>query len=70
MLNLPENVTLSGITLNQAPDSCDHEQRDQVIKINIDDAGGGKFIILETTRWAIDADEIYEFAQLLKDLVK
>lgn len=51
------------ITYYQEADS--NSSNHQFVNINIEDAGGGKFFVIETDRWAFDSIE--EFIALLKD---
>lgn len=51
---------------SQESDSCQREQIGQEIEISTDNAGGGSFVIIKTDRWAIDADGIDEFAEMLR----
>jgi uncharacterized GH25 family protein len=56
----------------QEADSCQDTKKlpeGQILTLKTDDAGGGKFIVLETKRWAIDADSIDEFSKVLKDFM-
>lgn len=56
----------------QEADSCQDMTKfpeGQTITLKVDDAGGGKFIVLETKRWAIDVDNIDAFAKLLKNFM-
>lgn len=56
---------------SQDVDSCqDSNDICQVIKVFTQDAGGGSYICLETTRWAIDAEDIDKFAEMLKKVVR
>lgn len=73
MIKLPDGVEISGdlkLEFSQKSDSCDKDQDGQYLKVCTQDAGGGKYLIIKTKRWAIDADEIDEFAQILKDALK
>lgn len=65
-------LSCSGFTATQSADSCQDGDEDQTLHIEIDDAGGGRFLILETERWAIDGDDesINKFATMLKKLMK
>ena len=37
----------------------------QELKLTSIDSGAGKYLIIETQRWAMDADEIQDFANFL-----
>lgn len=37
----------------------------QELKLTSLDSGGGKYLVIETQRWAMDADEIQKFANFL-----
>ena len=37
----------------------------QELKLTSIDSGAGKYLIIETPRWAMDADEIQDFANFL-----
>ncbi len=41
----------------QESDSCEQNPKGQGLTIEIDDAGGGNFPVLTTSRWALDGDE-------------
>jgi hypothetical protein len=59
-----EDVT---ITYTQEEDSCDRSNSPQELKIFTEDAGGGKYIVFETERWAIDSiDELIEILNNFK----
>jgi hypothetical protein len=66
----PDAIVLSEckITYSQEPDSCSSNDEYQYMKLSTDDAGGGKFIVMETTRWAINS--IDEFIAVLNDFKK
>ncbi len=70
-IKLPKDVEISGAEFNlyQPSDSCDSEGCGQNLKIKLDDAGGGHFVVISTERWAMDVDEIETFSDLLKSLV-
>jgi hypothetical protein len=62
-------VTLETLvaTYYQEADSCqEHSDEGQTLTLRTDDAGGGKFLLISTDRWAIDADDIPPFARLLE----
>lgn len=42
----------------------------QFLRMFQEDAGGGNYLVLETERWAIDADAIDEFATMLKHFMQ
>ena len=53
----------------QDVDSCDYQSNGyQSLFLKTDDAGDGKFFIIETTRWAFDS--IDELISVLKDFEK
>jgi hypothetical protein len=55
---------------SQDVDSCQSaEDICQSLKVQTPDAGGGAYIVIETTRWAIDGDDIDKFAATLKKIV-
>lgn len=58
-------VSQASITYIQEPDNCSSAEEYQRLKIHIEDAGGGKFIVLNTDRWAIDS--IDDFITILQD---
>ena len=39
----------------------------QELKLTSIDSGAGKYLVLETQRWAMDADEIQKFADFLQN---
>lgn len=51
---------------SQEADTCDGGGDVQSLQIETEDGGAGKFIIFSTKRWALDASNIDEFANLLK----
>lgn len=53
------------VTYTQDNDSCDTNSFPQQLKVSTDDAGGGKFIVISTERWAIDS--IDELIEILND---
>ena len=53
------------ITYSQEEDGCDESNKFQELKIFINDAGAGKYIVFETERWAID--NIEELVEILND---
>lgn len=65
-------VDIRGVKMgfSQESDSCAKDQDGQYLKVSTADAGGGNFIVIQTKRWAINADEIDLFAQMLKDVLK
>lgn len=71
MMGIKE-ATLSEVeyTFSQDTDSCQSEDIGQTIKIFTADGGGGAYIVFSTPRWAIDADDIDQFAACLKKIVK
>lgn len=66
-----KNVTLSDVTYkySQDSDSCDSNTYGQCLTVKTEDGGGGPYIVIETSRWAIDADEIDQFVELLKSVL-
>ncbi len=52
----------------QESDSCEKDPGGQDLTIELDNAGGGNFAILSTSRWAIDGDEasIAELAETIR----
>lgn len=54
------------IQYSQDGDSCDGEIQDIEIKTN--DAGGGKYFVIKTERWAVD--NVNELKLLLNDFTK
>jgi len=67
---LPDDIRIEGVrvSLGQNNDSCDEGNLGQEMIITINDAGGGKYPVIETSRWAFDEGEIEWFAQTLKAL--
>jgi hypothetical protein len=53
------------VTYTQENDSCDSSSFPQQLELSTDDAGGGKFIVIKTERWAIDS--IDELVEILND---
>lgn len=48
----------------QDADSCDDQP--QTLTVEVDDAGGGPYLVLKTQRWAIDPDDIPRFVRMLR----
>lgn len=71
-IKLPENVQLEDSTLNfyQESDSCQSEDIGQELKVDIIDGGAGKYLVIETKRWALNSDEIDQFANILKQIIE
>jgi hypothetical protein len=59
-------IVRSEIDLAQDGDSIINE--DQYLKITVEDAGGGKYLSISTSRWSLDPDDIDAFAARLKEL--
>jgi hypothetical protein len=57
-------------TWSQDNDCCDSDDSGQFLEIENQDGGGGNYIVIKTTRWAIDANEIDAFAKMLKKFLK
>jgi hypothetical protein len=55
--------------LTQDPDSCSNEPIHE-LHVEIADAGGGPYIVLQTQRWSINPEEIGQFAERLKALLQ
>lgn len=53
------------ITFTQEADSCDSSEL-QILHIDIEDSGAGKFLAMETTRWAFD--DISEVVDVLNQV--
>lgn len=65
------NIPVSGkFTFFQEQDSCGPLDCNQTLTVEIDDAGGGPYIILKTKRWALSDDEIDAFSKMLKKHLK
>ena len=58
-------ISQASITYIQEPDNCSSSEEYQRLEIHIEDAGGGKYIVLRTDRWAIDS--IDDFITILRD---
>jgi hypothetical protein len=56
MTKLPDgvNVDLLKVTYYQEADSCQDGDKIQTLTVETRDAGGGKFMVIKTERWAID----------------
>jgi hypothetical protein len=70
MIDLPKFVKLDSceFTFYQDSDSCELNKDGQILKVKIDDGGGGNFLILSTERWSLDYDEIDEFIKILTQI--
>lgn len=54
-------------TYQQPEDSCGRAGvDDQDLSVNVEDAGGGPYLVIKTDRWALDGDAIDAFAAELK----
>jgi len=63
-MNLPVEAKF---VFSQDQDSCgDTGDSFQTLIVDIEDAGGGNYLILKTDRWAIDPDDIDAFCDRLK----
>jgi hypothetical protein len=58
----PPELVSGMMTFTQESDSCDNTGI-QILQVHIDNAGDGKFLALETTRWAFD--NINELTEVL-----
>jgi hypothetical protein len=60
------------VKLYQEEDSCQDTVKHgtgQKLTLTTRDAGGGKFLVIKTKRWAIDSSSIDDFAKILKDFM-
>lgn len=48
---------------SQQPDSCSDESLVHTLTV---DAGGGPYVVLKTTRWALDEEELPGFVRALR----
>lgn len=59
------------MTLTQDEDCCGRTDEDtQSLEIETLDGGGGPYIVIATTRWSIDPEDIDKFAERLKEIVR
>jgi hypothetical protein len=56
------------VTFSQESDACDKNDLGQSLIVRSEDAGGGQYLVIETSRWAIDSVE--DFSRQLAELVK
>ena len=55
----------------QEPHCCSDEDCDATVELELIDGGGGEFMVLRTTEWAIDdAKELAELVDELKAMMK
>lgn len=54
----------------QDQDSLQEGFNDQILHVEINDAGAGPYIIISTERWAFDINDIEEFAKMIKEQAK
>lgn len=54
----------------QERDCCSSGADYQTLTMETMDGGGGAYVVITTTRWAIDANEIDEFCNRLKKILK
>lgn len=72
-MNLPPRVEICHreVMLTQEEDTAGRvNETDQYLTLKTADGGGGPYIVIETERWAIDADEIDNFAEMLKGFMQ
>jgi len=62
-------ITEAAITYEQESDDLS-DTEENMIELKTQDAGGGKYIVIKTHRWALDIDEIDDFAESLKKVVR
>lgn len=56
---------------SQDSDSCQSDQMSfQTLVVQIEDAGGGNYLVIRTKRWALDEDSIDRFCAMLKNTLK
>lgn len=68
---MTEPLRASAITWMQEADSNDDKESPQRFKAEVEDAGGGPFIVVSTERWAMsDEAEIDQLAQALKAFLR
>ena len=74
----PKTVTLPpGVSLLEAEiQVCLHQDGDssdggdcQYLEISTTDAGGGRYLILTTERWAVDGEDIADFCSMLQAIL-
>lgn len=58
--------------LNSCQNSDDYRDKEQVLTLTTDDAGGGKFIhmTIGDSGWSIDTNEIEDFVKILRHFKK
>jgi hypothetical protein len=68
---MTSEVTLeqASFIFSQEQDSCASGFGND-ITISTADAGGGKYLVIETSRWTVGADEIDAFADLLRSVLE
>ena len=70
---LPPGVSLleaeSKVCLHQDGDSSDGGDC-QFLEISTTDAGGGRYLILTTERWAVDGEDIAAFCSMLQAILQ
>jgi len=54
----------------QDQDSLQDGFNDQILHVEINDAGAGPYIIISTERWAFDIKDIDDFCNMLKEQAK
>lgn len=54
----------------QDQDSLQDGFNDQILHVEITDAGAGPYIIISTERWAFDIKDIDDFCNMLKEQIK
>ena len=69
-LIIPPGVSIVEISmcLSQDNDTWDTDLGGQFMDIKVLDSGGGSYLVLETERWALDADDADAYAVLFKQL--
>ena len=58
----------TSFTFSQDSDSNELGDPGQDLKVSVESAGGGYFLVLESKRWAIDFKDLDRFVKMLKGL--
>jgi len=68
-VKLPKGVRLEAVTceFSQESDSCQSDRTGQDITVQIEDGGGGPYIVIKTERWAVDTPE--DIAELCREVL-
>jgi hypothetical protein len=62
----PWQPSSAAFTFHQDADDMADARGLQSLTVRVEDAGAGKYVVVETPRWALDLDQIDALAALLR----